>query len=112
MLRAVVEVLKRVHLFVTEGELTGYGYLPEPIDPDRWQEGVYPDIMWEFDAGDKPARVLGYYVTDEEGKIMYSENFPPSTENEDDDAGFVIGRQGDRIVVGLRLNLFVAQDAM
>lgn len=111
MLHAVTETLFTVHLFVTDGELSGYGYQPERIDTSLWQDGVYPDITWEFDAGEKPTRVLGYYVAGDDGAMLYSENFPASTENEDDEPGYTIGRQGDRIVVGLRLNLFVSQAA-
>jgi hypothetical protein len=108
MLRAVTNMLFAVHLFVHEGELSGFGYESEKLDPLKWDDGVHPDILWEFEAADTPVRVLGYYVTDANGSIMYSENFPASAENEDEEPGFVIGRQGDRIAVGLRLNLFVA----
>ena len=110
MLNSVTATLATVHLFVNEGELSGYGYSPELLDPAKWDAGVYPDILWEFEAGERPARVMGYYVADSEGRVMYSENFPASPDNEDDDAGFVIGRQGDRVLVGLRLNLFAASN--
>jgi hypothetical protein len=94
---------------VNDGELVGYGYSPKPIDSLGWQRGVYPDQVFEFNGAQDNARVLGYYVTDKEGRIMFSENFPSSSENPDNDPGFVIGKQGDRITVGMRLNLFVAQ---
>ena len=110
MLKAVTDTLKTLHLFVNEGELKGYSYGPAVLDPEQWDDGVYPDVLWEFSGGDEPARVMGYYVTNDEGAVMYSENFPASEENEDDQPGFVIGKQGDRVRVGMRLNLFVAQD--
>lgn len=110
MLKAVTDKLKSLHLFVNEGELKGYGYGPARLDPAQWEDGVYPDVVWEFNGADEPARVMGYYVTNDEGAVMYSENFPASEENTDDAPGFVIGKQGDRVRVGMRLNLFVAQD--
>ena len=111
MLQAVTDTLARVHLFINEGELSGYGYAAKVLNPTEWNDGVYPDITWEFNAAEKNVRVMGYYVTDGDGRVMYSENFPASAENEDDEPGFVIGKQGDRIAVGMRLNLFVAQAA-
>lgn len=110
MLQAVTDKLKSLHLFVNEGELKGYGYGPAVLDPAQWEDGVYPDVVWEFNGADEPARVMGYFVTNEGGAVIYSENFPTSEENEDDAPGFVIGKQGDRVRVGMRLNLFVAQD--
>lgn len=110
MLKAVTDKLASVHLFVNEGELVGYGYGPVQLDPGQWEGGAYPDILWEFNGAEKSARVLGYYVTNEQGEVIYSENFPPSEENDDNDPGFVIGKQGDRVRVGMRLNLFVARD--
>lgn len=110
MLQAVTDTLKKLHLFVNEGELVGYGYNPAVLDPAQWEDGVYPDVLWEFTGSDDPARVMGYYVTNDAGEVMYSENFPASEENTDDGPGFVIGKQGDRVRVGMRLNLFVARD--
>jgi len=108
-MKAITEPLQAVHLFVETGELSGYGYAAETIDPELWDEGVYPDILWEFEKSETPSRVLGYYVTGTDGRIMYSENFPAHSDNDDDLPGYVIGRAGDRIAVGLRLNLFFSQ---
>lgn len=105
MLAAVTGTIRAVHLFVHSGELSGYGYTEERIDPEKWEDGRYPDVVWELEASEQPARVLGYYVTGEDGGILFSENFPPSSENDDDEPGYVIGRKGDRIAVGLRLNM-------
>lgn len=110
MLKAVTDTLKELHLFVNDGELVGYGYSSVLLDPAQWDDGVYPDVLWEFNGAEQPARVMGYYVTNEQGEVMYSESFPASEENEDDLPGFVIGKQGDRVRVGMRLNLFVARD--
>lgn len=109
MLKAVTDKLEKLHLFVNDGELVGYGYGPAVLDPAQWVDGVYPDVLWEFNGAEQPARVMGYFVTNEEGGVMYSENFPASEENEDNQPGFVIGKQGDRVRVGLRLNLMIAR---
>jgi hypothetical protein len=106
ILKAVTDTLKTLHLYVFEGEVSGYGYAARALRPELWEAGVYPDQLWEFDAEDDSARVLGYYVTDVEGHVIFSEEFP--IQGEEAEPGFVIGRQGDRIVVGLRLNLMVA----
>ena len=111
MLQAVTDKLTEVHLFVNDGELVGYGYSPAVLDPVQWEDGIYPDVLWEFNGAENPARVMGYYVTNNKGMVVYSENFPMSAENEDDQPGFIIGKQGDRVRVGLRLNLFVQQTA-
>jgi len=105
---ALVVHLDSVHLFVDNGELSGYGYAPVKLQPELWEGGVYPDILFELEKGEKE-RVMGYYVADDQGRVVYSENFGPSDDNDDSEAGFVIGRQGDRILVGLRLNLFMSQ---
>jgi len=98
--------LSSVHLYVDKGELKGYGYEPVGLDPEKWEGITYPDILWTLRAGEQPARVMGYYVAAPNGAIVLSEEFPTSTENDDDQPGFVIGREGDRIRVSLRLNLF------
>lgn len=102
---AATSVPKQVHLHTESGELTGHGYAPIPLDSEQWDEGRYPDLQWEFEAGDT-VWVLGYYVTDINGKIIYSEEFTQRTP-EGDMVGspMKIQHNGDRITVALNLNL-------
>ena len=94
---AIAQRLKRVHLFVDQGELQGHGYTPVNINPELWELGTYPTITWEFEAGE-PVQVLGYYVTKEDGTILYTELFQRTKEDD-----FIIKNNGDRISVNINL---------
>lgn len=96
---------RTLHLYVDEGELQGHGYKSVRLKPSVWDDGVYPDVQWEFDSGE-PVEVLGYYAANEGGGILFSE---PFTARNDDgttyDTPMTIKNNGDRITVGMRINL-------
>lgn len=102
--KAITSTLRSIHLFTDQGELTGHGYKPKDLIVGKWDGGVYPDVTWEFTSGD-PVTVLGYYVSDGEG-MLFSEPFTAINEGGARvDAPMEIKNNGDRITVGVRLNL-------
>ena len=104
-LAAQTQAIRNLHLYTESGELSEHGYVPIPIQPSQWSDGKYPEQVWEFDSGE-PVDVLGYYVTDEAGKLLYSEAFQKRNDAGDViDAPMLIKNNGDRIAVGLNLTL-------
>ena len=107
-LKAMTGKVKRMHLFVENGELSGHGYMPIEIMPDNWDNGRYPEQTWEFEAGE-PADVMGYYTTDASGQILFTEMFETRNEmNEVVPAPARIKNNGDRISVAINLNMLGA----
>ena len=102
---ALTKSVDTLHLMTAEGELTEHGYAPKVIQPENWEGGEYPKVVWEFSAGD-PVVVIGYFATDATGQVLFTEEFPP----EDKPDGTVtqgqeIKNTGDRIGVTVRLSL-------
>lgn len=95
MLKGVTNPIKAIHLFVDSGELEGHGYSPKPIDPGSWDGPNYPPLVWEFSAGDT-VNVVGYFVTDADGQMVFTENF---------DEPMKLEHNGDRITVHMRMRL-------
>lgn len=94
--KALTDQIKTVHLITQNGELTEHGYAPKQVDPDLWDAGAYPKIVWEFQSG-PIVDVIGYYVADDEVKMLFSEDFPEGPQS--------IQNTGDRIGVTIRLSL-------
>jgi len=97
--KQIERIPSTVHLYVEEGELKGYGYKTKVFDVTQWVNGDYPEMIWEFDAEDQAAFVLGYYVSDADGKVLFSDQF---------DESYKIQRQGDRIAVSISMNFIGA----
>ena len=91
---AVEKLPTSVHLYVDTGELKGYGYEPKLLQVSNWSNGDYPELMWEFKAENEPAYVMGYFVSDAQGQVLFSDAF---------DESYKIQNQGDRIGVSIRL---------
>lgn len=91
--QAILDIPKAVHLYVDNGELKGYGYSPKRINANEFDEnGSYPELLWVFSAEQNEANVQGMYVTDANGKVLYSEQFPQP---------YRIQNQGDRVGVSI-----------
>jgi len=102
--KAIVGSLDSVHLMTDQGELTGYNYKPKKLTASAWSmSGRYPEQAWVFTAGDK-VQVKGYYVTNAEGKIMFSDEFDITDEDD-----FVIQHDGSKIKVNIELSLLAAE---
>lgn len=97
---AVNRVPSMVHLYVETGELEGYGYAPKRFDVSQWDSrGRYPEFLWEFNSGNQRSAVLGYYVTDSAGQVLFSEDFPEP---------YYVQNQGDRIGVAIDMEFLGA----
>lgn len=92
--KATERIPASVHLYVDSGELVGYGYEPKMLKANEWIEGQYPELMWEFSSENQPADVLGYYVSDAEGQVLFSSQFDKPNR---------IKNQGDRIGVSINM---------
>lgn len=103
--KASTDVLRRAHLFTDAGELKGYGYQPRDLDKAKWNGGVYPDLLWEFEPGDETT-VVGYFVTSANGTVLYTEQFDLDTDNEP----MIIGGRGDKVRVAMALRFFTKQE--
>jgi len=92
---AVLQIPKTVHLYVEDGELKGYGYEPKQIRRESFDaNGRHPELMWVFNAEPEAAQVLGFYVTDAHGQVLYSDQFKEP---------YKIQNQGDRIGVSINM---------
>ena len=105
---AITGTLRNLHLHTEAGELTEHGYAPIPLVPSQWDNGVYPDQAWEFEAGPS-VDVVGYYVTDSKGDLMLSELFTSVDKDGNRvETPMTIKNTGDRITVSLKFNLLGA----
>ena len=87
-------------MFVEEGELKGHGYSAKNLELSKWSpDGQYPELMWVFDAENKASNVLGFFVSDANGQVLFSDTF---------DEANVIQNQGDRIGVSIKLRFMGA----
>ncbi len=101
MRNRIVSTFATIHLYTDNGELEGHGYGPKELKPALWSDGAYPEQVWTFEAGD-PVDVLGYYISDKDGKIILSEQFNES---------YTIKNAGDVIVVQPVFRLFAAKSS-
>ena len=97
-LSGITSAARQAHLFVDEGELKGYGYEPLPVEPEQWQDGMYPQLKWTL-IGGKEQDILGYYVTDETGAMLWSEPFGEAFTNK---------QAGGVVTVNMKLNLLAS----
>lgn len=97
-LGTITGAARSAHLFVESGELKGYGYEPLPVEPGAWQDGMYPQLKWTLQGGEKED-ILGYYVTDENGSMLWSEPFGEA---------FTIKQAGGVVTVNMKLNLLTS----
>ena len=95
MLAGVTSPIAKIHLYIESGELEGHGYAPQNIDAEKWDGPAYPEIVWEFSAGER-VMVLGYFVTDAGGNMIFTEDF---------DEPMKLEHNGDRITVHMRMRL-------
>lgn len=95
LVTSFTDKLRSAHLFVDDGEMKSHGYAPRLLTRTKWQDGNYPSLVWEFVAGD-PVNVLGYFVSDKDDKMIFSELF---------DEPFLIQHNGDRITVDIKLTI-------
>jgi len=93
--KAITNTITSAHLYTEQSELDGNGYTSKPIESNRWLDGDYPELVWEFSAGAKQ-RVMGYFVRNDAGDLLFSEDFSEP---------YIIQHNGDRIGVSIRLNL-------
>jgi len=99
---AIVEQIAKVHLFTDDGELTGHGYAPKQLTPGAWSlSGRYPEQTWNFEAGDR-VQVKGYFLTNEAGLVLMSDDFDIGPDNPED---FTIEHRGSKIMVNIQLTL-------
>lgn len=87
---AVNRIPAQIHLYTDAGELTGFGYAPKRFDFNQWKGGDYPEFVWVFENGEGKESVLGHYVTDSSGQVIFSDSF---------DEPYVVEKKGDRIAV-------------
>ncbi len=95
LLSGMTDKMSSAHLMVNDGELEGHDYSPIKLVRTKWIEGRYPTMTWEFTAGNIED-VLGYYIVNKEGDLIFSELF---------DATYTIQHSGDRISVNINFNL-------
>jgi len=97
---AILSVPHKVHLYVESGELTGFGYSPKRLVAAEFDDnGLYPEQIWVFNSEAEAAMVLGLYVTDADGQVLYSDQFPEP---------YKIQNQGDRIGVSVNMSFLGA----
>lgn len=99
-LKKQYSLYKKAHLFTDDGEFKGRGYSSKTLEIKKWKDGVYPDLVWDFEAGTK-VEVIGYYVTDVNEKIIFSQQF----EAGDIPEKLIIEHRGDRIRIQIAVNI-------
>lgn len=92
----IYQPLANMHLYSDDGELSGYGYEPQALYPNKWVNNSHPAIEWVLSRGPE-LKVAGYFVTDSRKNLIYSETF--------DDEPIMIGNPGTRISVIAKLAL-------
>ena len=103
IIKAITDQLKHVHLFTDDGEVTGYEYQPIRLDSNKWKDGVYPDIVFQFGGGEAK-QLRGWYMTNEDGFVVLNESFDIT--KEDEELGrYRLGRVGAKVIISPILNL-------
>lgn len=95
-MQAIQRSAASIRLMTDNGELQGHGYEAKRLDANAWVNGEYPKVVWEFSAGN-PVSVVGYFVNDANGSMLFSEDFPEGPQE--------IKNTGDRIGITIRLSL-------
>ncbi len=115
MLRAVVSLGRKVHLYANDvhpsrehdlkafQEVTGGGYAPVELAADDWvvrEDGklcvaTRPPVKWAFTSG--VGNIFGYYVTDAGGALLWAERLAP--------APFLAANPGDKLRIALAFDL-------
>lgn len=96
---AINRIPAQIHLHTDNGELNKFGYAPKRFQFDKWVGGDYPEFIWVFENDEGSESVLGHYITNADGEVIFSDSF---------DEPYVIEKKGDRIVIKLNMDFIGA----